>query len=120
MFATPAFAQTTAGAATGGGLQDLLAGPLPMVGMMVVLFYFLLWRPQQQRQKEHKNMISALKRGDVVVLNSGVIGKVSKVEDAELSIEIAQGVVVKVVRSMVAEVRTRSEPAPANDPKTSS
>jgi preprotein translocase subunit YajC len=118
MFATPAYAQTAAGASA-GGLQDLLAGPLPMVAMMVVLFYFLLWRPQQKRQKEHKAMIGALKRGDTVVLNSGVIGKVAKVDEAELGVEIAQGVVIKVVRSMVSEVRSRSEPAPANDPKTS-
>jgi preprotein translocase subunit YajC len=56
-------------------------------------------------------MITALKRGDTVVLSSGVIGKVTKVEDAELGIEIASGVTIKVVRSMVSEVRARSEPA---------
>jgi preprotein translocase subunit YajC len=117
MFGTPAFAQTAAGASS-GGLQDLLAGPLPMVGMMAVLFYFLLWRPQQKRQKEHQALVAALKRGDTVVLNSGVIGKVTRVDDGELGVEIAQGVVIKVVRSMVSEVRTRAEPAPANDPKT--
>lgn len=114
MFGTAAYAQTAASApaaAPTGGLQDLLAGPLPMILMMVVLGYFLLWRPQQKRIKDHQNMVSALKRGDVVVLSSGVIGKVAKVEDAELGIEIAQGVVIKVVRSMVSEVRARAEPA---------
>ncbi len=117
MFGAPAQAQTaaTAPAAGAGGIQDLLAGPLPMILMMVVLGYFLLWRPQQKRIKDHQNMVSALKRGDTVVLSSGVIGKVSKVEDAELAIEIAQGVVIKVVRSMVSEVRARAEPA--NDSK---
>lgn len=118
MFGTAAYAQTAASApaaAPAGGLQDLLAGPLPMILMMVVLGYFLLWRPQQKRIKDHQNMVSALKRGDVVVLSSGVIGKVAKVEDAELGIEIAQGVVIKVVRSMVSEVRARAEPA--NDSK---
>jgi preprotein translocase subunit YajC len=117
MFGTAAYAQTaaTAPAAGAGGLQDLLAGPLPMILMMVVLGYFLLWRPQQKRIKDHQSMISQLKRGDVVVLSSGVIGKVTKVEDAELAIEIAQGVVIKVVRSMVSEVRARAEPA--NDSK---
>jgi preprotein translocase subunit YajC len=118
MFGTAAYAQTaasTAPAAGGGGLQDLLAGPLPMILMMVVLGYLLLWRPQQKRAKEHQAMIGALKRGDTVVLSSGVIGKVTKVEDAELGIEIAQGVVIKAVRSMVSEVRTRAEPA--NDSK---
>jgi preprotein translocase subunit YajC len=64
-------------------------------------------------------MVSALKRGDVVVLNSGVIGKVAKVEDAELGVEIATGVTIRVVRSMVSEVRAKGEPAPANDAKTS-
>ena len=114
MFGSIAHAQTaasTAPAAGGGGLQDLLAGPLPMILMMVVLGYFLLWRPQQKRIKDHQNMVKALKRGDTVVLSSGVIGKVTKVEDAELGLEIAQGVVVKAVRSMVSEVRTRAEPA---------
>jgi preprotein translocase subunit YajC len=117
MFGTAAYAQTAASTApaAGGGIQDLLAGPLPMILMMVVLGYLLLWRPQQKRMKEHQAMIGALKRGDTVVLSSGVIGKVTKVEDTELAIEIAQGVVIKAVRSMVSEVRTRAEPA--NDSK---
>ena len=118
MFGTAAYAQTAASTpGSTGGVADLLAGPLPMILMMVVLGYFLLWRPQQKRMKDHQSMVSALKRGDVVVLSSGVIGKVTKVEDAELGIEIAQGVVIKVVRSMVSEVRARSEPATANDSK---
>ena len=116
MFGTPAFAQTAAAAPAGaGGIQDIIAGPLPMILMMVVLGYFLLWRPQQKRMKDHQDMVKALKRGDTVVLSSGVIGKVTKVEEAELAIEIAQGVVIKVVRSMVSEVRARAEPA--NDSK---
>jgi len=117
MFGTAAYAQTAAStpAASGGLLEQL--GPLPMILMMVVLGYFLLWRPQQKRLKDHQSMVGALKRGDVVVLSSGVIGKVTKVEDAELAIEIAQGVVIKVVRSMVSEVRARAEPATANDSK---
>ena len=124
MFATPAMAQTTAPAAPGGGgLADMFTGNgiaqfLPLI-LIVVMFYFLLIRPQQKRMKDHQNMIKALKRGDVVVLASGVIGKVTKVDDTELGVEIATGVSVKVVRSMVTEVRTRSEPAAANDAKTS-
>jgi preprotein translocase subunit YajC len=117
MFGTPAFAQTATPAAGGGGIQDLLTGPLPMVVLMMILFYFLLIRPQQKRQKDHQNMVKQLKRGDTVVLSSGVIGKVAKVEDNELGIEIAPTVVIKVVRSMVSEVRSRSEPAAANDAK---
>ena len=114
MFATPAFAQTAAGAPTGGP-QDLLKF-LPLVGL-VVLFYFLMIRPQQRRMKQHQQMITNLKRNDVVVLNSGVIGKVVRVEDKEVGLEIAQGVTIKVVKGMIAEVRVRGEPAPANDSK---
>lgn len=115
MFATPAFAQTAAGAATGGP-QDMLIQFLPLVGL-VVLFYFLMIRPQQRRMKQHQTMITNLKRNDTVVLNSGVIGKVVRVEDKEVGLEIAQGVTVKVVKGMIAEVRVRGEPAPANDSK---
>jgi preprotein translocase subunit YajC len=107
----------------GGGIADMLTSGglaqfLPLI-VIVVMFYFLLIRPQQKRAKEHQNMIKALKRGDVVVLASGVIAKVSKVEDTELTVEIAPSVNVKVVRSMVTEVRVRTEPAAANDAKTS-
>ncbi|HQN51957.1 MAG TPA: preprotein translocase subunit YajC [Phenylobacterium sp.] len=115
MFATPAFAQT-AGAAAGGSPQDMILQFLPLIGM-IVLFYFLMIRPQQQRAKQHQAMLAALKRNDTVVLNSGVIGKVVRVEDKEVGLEIATGVTVKVVKGMIAEVRTRGEPAPANDSK---
>ena len=115
MFATPAFAQTAAGAAAGGP-QDMLIQFLPLVGL-VVLFYFLMIRPQQRRMKQHQQMITTLKRNDVVVLSSGVIGKVVRVEDKEIGLEIAQGVTIKVVKGMIAEVRVRGEPAPANDSK---
>lgn len=115
MFATPAYAQTVGGAA-GAGPQDMLIQFLPLVGL-VVLFYFLMIRPQQKRMKMHQQMISNLKRNDTVVLNSGVIGKVVRVEDKEIGVEIAQGVTVKVVKGMISEVRVRGEPAPANDSK---
>jgi len=84
----------------------------------VVLFYFLLIRPQQRRMKQHQAMIAAVKRGDTVVLPSGVIGKVVRVEDKEVGVEISTGVTVKVVKGMISEVRTRGEPAAANDPKS--
>ena len=115
MFATPAFAQT-AGAAAGGGPQDMLIQFLPLVGL-ALLFYFLMIRPQQRRMKLHQAMITNLKRNDTVVLNSGVIGKVVRVEDKEVGLEIAQGVTIKVVKGMISEVRVRGEPAPANDSK---
>jgi preprotein translocase subunit YajC len=116
-FATPAMAQTTTAAAAGGGPQSALIQFFPLI-VIFVLGYFLLLRPQQRRMKQHQELIAAIKRGDTVVLNSGVIGKVTKVEDSEVAVEIAQGVNVKVVKSMISDVRTRGEPAPANDAKS--
>lgn len=115
MFATPAYAQA-AGAAAGGGPQAMLIQFLPLVAL-VVLFYFLMIRPQQRRAKQHQTMLGGLKRGDVVVLSSGMIGKVMRVEDAEVGIEVATGVTVKVVKSMISDVRVRGAPAAANDSK---
>ena len=100
-----------------GGLQAQLIQIAPIV-LMVVLFYFMLIRPQQQRAKQHAAAILAVKRGDNVVLSNGMLGKVVRVEDAEVGVEIAQGVTVKVVKSMIAEIRAKGEPAPANDPKS--
>lgn len=117
MFATQAQAQTPGGAPAGGGASEMLQ----MIGlpiMVLVLFYFLMIRPQQRRVKQHQDMVKALKRGDSVVLNSGVIGKVTRVDDNEASIEIAPNTTVKVVRAMISEVRVRGEPAAANDTKT--
>lgn len=85
--------------------------------LMVVLFYFMLIRPQQKRAKEHQNMLANLKRNDSVVLSSGVLGKIVRVEDKEVGVEIAQGVTVKVVKGMITEVRAKGEPAAANDAK---
>ena len=113
MFATPAFAQTAAGASGG---PSVLMQILPLVALMV-LFYFLMIRPQQRRMRQHQDMVAGLKRGDTVVLPSGVIGKVVRVEDKEVGVEVATGVTVKVVRSMISEVRARGEPAPANESK---
>jgi preprotein translocase subunit YajC len=100
-----------------GGLGQQLIGMAPILAM-VVLFYFMLIRPQQTRAKQHAAAINAVKRGDNVVLSNGMLGKVVRVEDAEVGVEIAQGVTVKVVKSMIAEIRAKGEPAPANDPKS--
>ncbi len=115
MFATPAYAQA-AGAAAGGGTQAMLIQFLPLVAL-VVLFYFLMIRPQQQRAKQHQATLAAIKRGDTVVLSSGMIGKVVRVEDSEVGLEVATGVTVKVVKTMIADVRVRGAPAAANDTK---
>lgn len=89
---------------------------LPFVAIFVI-FYFLMIRPQQKRMKQHQATISAIKRGDTVVLSSGMIGKVTRVEDAEIMVEVAQGMNVRVVKAMVSEVRNRTAIAAANDAK---
>ena len=101
-------------AAGDNGIQDILANPVVFLGGMLVLMYFFLFRPQQQRARQHQDQISSIKRGDTVVLSSGTIGKVVRVEEQEVGLEIAQNVTIKVVKSMIAEVRSRGEPAPAN------
>jgi preprotein translocase subunit YajC len=100
-------------------VQELLAGPggtFIFIVPMIVLFYFLMIRPQQQQMKRHKAMIEAVKRGDSVVLSNGMIGKVTRVENDQVMVEIAQGVNVPVVKSMIADVRNRTAVA-ANDAK---
>ena len=87
----------------------------PFVAIFV-LFYFLMIRPQQKRMKEHRAMIEAVKRGDTVVMSNGMIGKVTRVENEEAMVEIAQGVNVRVVKAMITEVRNRTAIA-ANDSK---
>ncbi|THD59421.1 preprotein translocase subunit YajC [Phenylobacterium sp.] len=117
MFATPAYAQAAGGGLLGGGgPMDMLVQFLPLVAL-VVLFYFLMIRPQQQRMKAHQTMLGGLKRGDNVVLSSGVHGKIVRVEDADVGVEIATGVTVKVRKAMISEVQARGTPAPANDAK---
>ena len=103
---TPAFAQ----AAGAPGTQDMLVQIVPFV-LIFVIMYFLIIRPQQKRAKQHQDMIKNIRRGDTVVTSGGFVGKVTKAgEDGEIEVEIAEGVKVKVVRSMVAEVRAKGEP----------
>ena len=103
------------GAPADGGMMAVIMQFLPIVAIFI-LFYFLLIRPQQKRAKEHANTIGAIKRGDTVVLSSGMIGKVTRVEEAEVNVEIAPSVNVRVVKAMIAEVRNRTAIA-ANDSK---
>lgn len=92
---------------SGGNIASLL----PMV-LIFAIMYLLLIRPQQKKMKEHQAMVAALRRGDQVVTQGGVIGKVTKVkDDRELEVEIAPGVQVRVLRSSVAEVINKTEPA---------
>ena len=83
---------------------------LPLV-MIMVVFWFLLIRPQQKRQKEHQELIGKVTRGDTIVTSGGLIGRVSKVVDErELLLEVGENVKVRVVRSAIAEVRAKGEP----------
>ncbi len=105
MFITPAYAQTAGGGAAGG-----LASFVPLI-LIFIIMYFLLIRPQQKKLKEHRAMIESLRRGDVVVTQGGIIGKVVKVREDEAEIEIANGVRVKVVKHTIQQVMNRTEPA---------
>lgn len=101
-------------------MQELLAGPGSMfifLVPMIALFYFLILRPQQQQVKKHKAMIESVKRGETVVLSNGMIGKITRVETDEAMVEIAQGVNVRVIKTMIADVRNRTDVAAANDAK---
>ena len=109
MFVSPAYAQ--AAGAPGGAAAFAQFVPLLLV---FVIMYFLILRPQQKKMSQHRAMVEALKRGDTVVTQGGLIGKVIAVRDDELDVEIAQGVKVRVVRGTVAQVLTRTAPAAAN------
>jgi preprotein translocase subunit YajC len=102
VFISSAFAQT-APAAAGGDMQSSLMSMLPLVLMFVVL-YFVMIRPQMKKQKEHRTMIDALAKGDEVVTVGGVLGKVSKMGDSYVSLEVANGVELQVQRSAVVQV----------------
>ncbi|MFM2187995.1 MAG: preprotein translocase subunit YajC [Burkholderiaceae bacterium] len=102
MFISTAFAQT-APAAAPGGLESSLMSLLPLVLMFVVL-YFIMIRPQMKRQKEHKAMVDALAKGDEVVTAGGLYGKISRVGESNLHIEVAEGVEVMIQRGSVTQV----------------
>jgi len=102
MFISTAYAQT-APAAAQGGIESSLMSLLPLILMFVVL-YFIMIRPQMKRQKEHKAMVDALAKGDEVVTAGGLYGKISKVGDSNLHIEVAQGIEVMVQRQAVSQV----------------
>ena len=85
---------------------------LPLI-LIFAIMYFLLIRPQQKKMKEHQAMVEAVRRGDQVVTQGGLIGKVAKVKegDNEIEVEIAEGVKVRVVKSTIAQVLNKTEPA---------
>jgi preprotein translocase subunit YajC len=110
MWITPAYAQASA--------TDSLFSPSSPIWMMAIIFvimYVLMIRPQQKRVKQHQEMVKNLRRGDSVVTSGGTVGKVTKVvDDDQIEIEIAQGVRVRQMRSMVTEVRAKGEPVAEN------
>lgn len=107
MLATPAFAQ----AAAPGGAMGGIIGIIPFI-LMFVIFYFLLIRPQQKRAKEHRQMVENLRRGDQVITAGGIKGKVTRVgDDDEAEIQIADEVRIRIVKSTVAAVVSKTEPA---------
>ena len=120
MFIGNAYAQA-AGASGGTGLESLTS-VVPLV-LIFVVFYFLLIRPQQQKMKKHKELISGVRRGDRVVTGGGILGVVTKVLGDEVQVEIADGVRVKVIKSTLTDIPARtgtppaagSKPDPKND-----
>lgn len=110
MLVTPAYAQAAASPA-GGAAAFAQFVPLLLV---FVIMYFLILRPQQKKMSQHRAMVAALKKGDQVITQGGLIGKVVGVREDELDVELAQGVRVRVVRSSIAQVVNRTAPVAAN------
>lgn len=111
MFVSPAFAQASA-AAPGGG--SFLVQVLPLV-LIFAVFWFLIIRPQNKRMKEHRARIDAVKKGDQVVTGGGLVGKVTKVEEGFVEIELAQGVKVRAVKSTLTDIVDPAGAKAAND-----
>jgi|ERR1700689_1200709 preprotein translocase subunit YajC len=111
MLITPAYAQSNPiSALFGGDSGGMVTSLLPLI-LIVVIMYFLVLRPQQQKVKQHQSMVRALRRGDTVVTNGGLVGKVTKVvDDDQIEVEISDGVRVRQMRSMVSDVRAKGEP----------
>ena len=115
MFESPAYAQAANGAAaTGGGAAGFLIQMVPLLAIFVI-FWFLLIRPQQRRMKEHQSKIGAVKKGDQVVTGGGLVGKVTKVEDQHVEIELAPQIRVRAVKSTLSDVVPLGGSKPAND-----
>jgi preprotein translocase subunit YajC len=110
MFATPAFASTGAASAGAAGFMVQI---LPLL-LIFVIFYVLMLRPQQQKVKQHRALIDAVKKNDVAVTGGGIIGKVTKVDENEVELEVSAGVRIKVVKAMLTDVRSNNV-KPAND-----
>lgn len=113
MFITPAFAQT-AGAAQPGGAAAIIMQMAPLL-LIFVGFYFLILRPQQQRAKTHRAAILAVKKGDQVITGGGLLGKVTRVEEDAVEVELAPNVRVRALKSTLTDVTGVGTAKPAND-----
>lgn len=113
MLVSTAHAQAATGAAQGGGPAQFLS--LAPLFLVFVVFYFLMIRPQQRRMKELQSAVAAVKKGDQVVTAGGVIGRVTRVEEAHVEVEIAPNTRVRVVKSTLASVGSPAGAKPAND-----
>ena len=106
MLISPAYAQSP----FGGGSTDMITSLLPFV-LIFVIMYFLILRPQQKRVKQHSEMVKNVRKGDTVITSGGLVGRVTKVvDDDQVEIEVAEGVRVRQMRSMVSDVRAKGEP----------
>ncbi|MFO1239108.1 MAG: preprotein translocase subunit YajC [Sphingomonadaceae bacterium] len=114
MLITPAYAQAAAGAAAPAGASAFFIQMMPLV-LIFIIFWFLLIRPQQQRAKQHRAMIDAVKKGDSIVTGGGLVGKVTKVEGDIVEVEIASGVKVKAIKATLSDITPTGSSKPAND-----
>ncbi len=110
MFITPAFAQGSLFGGGAGGEGGMIMSLLPFI-LIFVIMYFLILRPQQKRVKAHQEMVKNVRRGDTVITNGGMVGKVTKViDDDQIEIEIADEVRIRQLRGMLSDVRAKGEP----------
>jgi len=114
MLISPAYAQSP----FGGGSTDMITSLLPFI-LIFVIMYFLILRPQQKRVKQHSEMVKNVRKGDTVITSGGLVGRVTKVvDDDQIEVEVAEGVRVRQMRSMVSEVRAKGEPVKDDETKT--
>jgi preprotein translocase subunit YajC len=112
MFATPAYAQAAAGASAGGGSTIFMFAQFALIGL---IFWFLMIRPEQKRQKERRARLDAIKKNDQVLTGGGLVAKVVKVDGEYLELEIAAGVRVKAMKGTITDLITPTPAKPAND-----
>ncbi|MGH1422722.1 MAG: preprotein translocase subunit YajC [Hyphomonas sp.] len=110
-----AIAALPASATAAGAGSPSLIGQLVFFVPLILIFYFLIIRPQSQRAKKHKLMVENIKKGDTIVSSGGLVGKVHKVADTEITVDLGENMRVRLVKGMVMEVRGKDQPVAAND-----